>query len=41
MFERLNLFHTPEDWQELHAKIEEHGGGERTVATLLLQWAGI
>jgi len=34
MFERLNLFHTPEDWAELQDKIEAHGSGERTVATL-------
>ena len=34
MFEKLGLFHTPEDWAELQDKIEAHGSGERTVATL-------
>ena len=34
MFEKLGLFHTPEDWAELQDKIEAHGSGERMVATL-------
>jgi hypothetical protein len=32
MFEKLGLFHTPEDWAELQDKIEAHGSGERTDA---------